>query len=116
MPIKTNAYPSVIQCDQEQSWKEIEDVLEEHETTVGGEYDPLRLNTLIKAMSKEKKSVIEARCKERNIKVKPGRKMIDSNKFIYRSKAKISACKVELYELQKSNKPNSLSNQQKLRN
>jgi len=56
-----------------QSWKEIEDVLDEQNTASGGDYDPLRLNTLIKSITKEKKQVIEARCKERNMKVKSGR-------------------------------------------
>jgi hypothetical protein len=83
-------------------------VLEEQDNT-SYEYNPLRLNTLIKAITKEKKQVIEARCKERNIKVKPGRKMIHSNKFIDRSKAKIIECKATLYDLQRSNGPNSLS-------
>lgn len=68
-------------------------MLDEQNTVNGGAYDPLHLNTLIKTITKEKKQVIEARCKERNLKVKPGRQMIDSNKFINRSKAKITACK-----------------------
>jgi hypothetical protein len=60
--------------------------------------------------------VIEARCKERNIKVKPGRKMLGSNKFIDNSKAKIIECKAKLAELQKTNTNSAQLAQQKLRN
>ena len=64
--------------------------MSEQEAENGGDYDPMRLNQIIKSITKEKKQVIENRCKERNIKVKPGRKMIDSKVFIHRSKAKIA--------------------------
>jgi hypothetical protein len=56
----------------------------------------MKLNSVIKEITREKKLVIENRCKERNIKVKPGRKMIDSKAFINRSRAKIAKGKVEL--------------------
>ena len=56
----------------------------------------MHLNQAIKTITKEKKLVIETRCKERNIKVKPGRKMIDSKVFIKRSKQKIAQGKGEL--------------------
>ena len=81
---------------QDQEWQEIEDIMSEQEAANEGLYDPMSLNKIIKTITKEKKLVIENRCKERNIKVKPGRKMIDSKVFIQRSKAKIARGKAEL--------------------
>jgi hypothetical protein len=94
-----NAYPNNRELGQ--PWKEVEDVMSELSEQEGGDYNPIKLHTIIKEITREKKRVIESRCKERNIKVKPGRKMINSKAFINRSRAKITKGKLELEILSK---------------
>ena len=50
----------------------------------------------------EKKKVMESKCKERNIKVKPGRKMITLKAFATKARSKISKGKLELDSLTKN--------------
>ena len=90
-------------------WKEIEDIISDCEAVDGDQYDPMLLNQMIKTITKEKKLVIETRCKERNIKVKPGRKMIDSKVFIKRSKQKIAQGKGQLNKLESSDEKDAKS-------
>ena len=113
--ISTYVYPGGL---QDQVWKEIEDIISDCEAVDGDQYDPMLLNPMIKTITKEKKLVIETRCKERNIKVKPGRKMIDSKVFIKRSKQKIAQGKGQLNKLESSDEKDakSIMVKQKLRN
>jgi hypothetical protein len=107
------AYPNNRELGQ--PWKEVEDVMDELSDQEEGGYNPVKLHSMIKEITREKKKVIENRCKERNLRVKPGRKMINSKAFINKSRAKITKGKLEL-ELLAKNMPEGSSKITKLRN